>query len=461
MATPRVRPCRRPYLLLYWVLALALSAHTDGVHAQPSYISSAARSNGTPAQNPYLREDFEGDDGGYPAGWTVSKAIPDRDLGRFARAPSPFIASDHGLRTQDPLRFYAVSRPLSRPLHNLGRTLIVQFSVRFEQEDIMCAGGYVKLLTGPSSSNQSGGSSASPTEAFNGEAFDSRSEYALMFGPDVCGSSRIHFILQAEQHASMAAKSDAGNAAHGDSNDNVGNSNNNAFFPAARPMLRAIDLDTETEHRSHMYTLAMYGADSTWEILVDDIVRDRGNLTDSFDFVPPLYVLDQSARKPLDWVDDEFVPAPGSAGKPAGYDDVPREIPDAEAEQPDLWSVEDDGEWIPPLVPNPDWFGEWEQELVRNPEFRGEWKTPWIPNPDFRGPNAEMRVRELHGVCDPCTHFGIDVWQVNAGTVFDDILITDSVTEAEQARAAFATKITSEILHQGNKARERKGRADL
>lgn len=438
------------------LLALTLLAGADGGRARSSSVSSPA--TGAPTRNPYLREDFERDDAGsFPAGWTASKAIPEGDVGRFARAPNPLIASDHGLRTQDPLRFYAVSRPLARPLHNLGSTLVVQFSVRFEQEEIMCAGGYVKLLMG---SSGSGGGDGRPTGPFDGEAFDSRSDYALMFGPDVCGSSRIHFILRAEQHAGMAATAAGGEAASSNLNDNA-DSNNMAFSPKARPMLRTVDLDTETEHRSHIYTLAMYGGDSSWEILVDDIVRDRGNLTDSFDFLPPLFVPDKSARKPLNWVDDEFVPAPGSAGKPAGYDDVPREIPDPEAEQPDLWSVEDDGEWIPPLVPNPDWFGEWEQELVYNPEFRGKWERPWVPNPDFSGPHAEARVRELHAVCDPCTHFGIDVWQMNAGTVFDDILITDSVAEAEQARAAFATKIAREVRHQGSKAREEKGQEEL
>ena len=300
-------------LLLFWFALLLSGAPDHGRAGAPS----------PPAAGPsaYLRENFEQGDASFPSGWTTSRAIPEGDRGRFAVAVNPLVPGklDHGLRTQDPLRFYAVSHPLNRPLHNRGRTLVVQFSVRFEQEEVMCAGGYVKLLMGPSRSGRA------PADPFDAHAFDSRSDYALMFGPDVCGDPRIQFILRAEQHSSMAEESNRGEADNNIADEqNSQHENSMGFSPAARPMLRKVDLDTETEHRSHMYTLIIYGSDSSWEILVDDIVRDRGNMTDSFDFVPPLYVPDNAARKPLDWVDDEFVLAPGSAGKPAGYDDVPR-----------------------------------------------------------------------------------------------------------------------------------------
>ena len=416
----------------------------------------SAAPDGSPSHS-YFREDFEpvGSKDGIPHGWTVSSALPDADRGTFKRSANPLIVTglDYGLRTEDPLRYYAISKPLNRKIRNLGRTLIVQFSLRFEQKEIICAGGYIKLLMG------------SELEPFKGESFDSRSDYALMFGPDICGTSRIHFILRGEQHTQMESGK-TGTAPHsqkGSVHHSMGTGDNkhdaksdNIFSVKHLPMKRAIELDGQTEYRSHMYTLAIYGADNTWEILVDDITRERGNLTDSFNFLPPLLVSDVSATKPLDWVDDEFVPAFGSAGKPDGYDDIPREIPDPEAEQPDLWSVEIDGEWIPPLVPNPEWRGDWEQELVRNPEFQGKWEAPLISNPEFKGPSAEKRVRELHAICKPCTHFGIDIWQMNAGTVFDDILITDSVAEAERARAAFSTKIASEIRTLTFKANEKK-----
>ena len=34
------------------------------------------------------------------------------------------------------------------------------------------------------------------------------------------------------------------------------------------------------------------------------------------------------------------------AVKPDGYDDIPAEIPDPEAEQPEDWDAEEDGEWF-------------------------------------------------------------------------------------------------------------------
>ena len=100
--------------------------------------------------------------------------------------------------------------------------------------------------------------------------------------------------------------------------------------------------------------------------------------------------------------------------------------------------------------------GEWEHELVRTLNLEASGKGHGFLIPASTAHLQKQRVTELHAVCDPCTHFGIDVWQVNAGTVFDDILVTDSVAEAERARAAFATKIASEVNHLGKRARKEK-----
>ena len=48
-----------------------------------------------------------------------------------------------------------------------------------------------------------------------------------------------------------------------------------------------------------------------------------------------------------------------------------------------------------------------------------------IPNPDFKE-DAEVGVR-----CKDCTHVGFELWQVKTGTMFDDIIVTDSVAEAK------------------------------
>nr|5HCF_A Chain A, Calreticulin, putative,Calreticulin, putative [Trypanosoma cruzi strain CL Brener]5HCF_B Chain B, Calreticulin, putative,Calreticulin, putative [Trypanosoma cruzi strain CL Brener]5HCF_C Chain C, Calreticulin, putative,Calreticulin, putative [Trypanosoma cruzi strain CL Brener]5HCF_D Chain D, Calreticulin, putative,Calreticulin, putative [Trypanosoma cruzi strain CL Brener]5HCF_E Chain E, Calreticulin, putative,Calreticulin, putative [Trypanosoma cruzi strain CL Brener]5HCF_F Chain len=46
-----------------------------------------------------------------------------------------------------------------------------------------------------------------------------------------------------------------------------------------------------------------------------------------------------------------------------------------------------------------------------------------IPNPDF------VEDSELHKVPEPLTHVGIDVWQVESGSIFKDIVIGDDLKE--------------------------------
>merc|ERR1712146_9133 len=53
------------------------------------------------------------------------------------------------------------------------------------------------------------------------------------------------------------------------------------------------------------------------------------------------------------------------------------------AEQPEDWDEEEDGEWEPPMVPNPEFKGEWKAPMIDNPDYKGEWEHPQIDNPDF------------------------------------------------------------------------------
>merc|ERR1712048_166849 len=40
---------------------------------------------------------------------------------------------------------------------------------------------------------------------------------------------------------------------------------------------------------------------------------------------------------------------------------------------------------------------------------------------------------DMYKVCkDGCTHVGFEIWQVKTGTIFDDIIVTDSLEEAEE-----------------------------
>merc|ERR1711861_12916 len=79
-----------------------------------------------------------------------------------------------------------------------------------------------------------------------------------------------------------------------------------------------------------------------------------------------------------------------------GYDDIPAQIPDPDATKPEDWDDEDDGEWEPPLIDNPD--------------FQGEWFAKKIDNPAY---------------------VGYELWIVNNGTIFDNILVTDDIEYAK------------------------------
>ena len=63
--------------------------------------------------------------------------------------------------------------------------------------------------------------------------------------------------------------------------------------------------------------------------------------------------------------------------------------------------------------------------MIDNPAYKGEWVHPLIPNPEY------IEDKNLHVRCKDCTHVGFELWQVKSGTLFDDILVTDSLEEAK------------------------------
>lgn len=84
-------------------------------------------------------------------------------------------------------------------------------------------------------------------------------------------------------------------------------------------------------------------------------------------------IKDPEQSKPEDWVDEKKIPDPEDT-KPEGYDDIPKDIPDPDATKPDDWDDDEDGEWEP--------------TLIRNPEYKGPWKPKMISNPDYKGKGA-------------------------------------------------------------------------
>merc|ERR1712178_150609 len=51
--------------------------------------------------------------------------------------------------------------------------------------------------------------------------------------------------------------------------------------------------------------------------------------------------------------------------------------------------------------------------------------------------------------CNPCTAIGFELWQVKSRTLFDDIILTDSIEEAKAfAEETFAVKSKAEAAMQ-------------
>jgi len=265
---------------------------------------------------------------------------------------------------------------------------VLAYTVKHEQ-NLQCGGAYIKLLK----------KGYEPKKFQGGEK---ETEYAIMFGPDLCGTStrRTQVIFN------YNGKKD-------------GKLNN----------LQCKDQGKiETDRLSHRYTLIVR-PDNTFETQIDGVKDISGSLYDKFDFLLPKKIKDPKASKPSDWVDEAEIPD-ASDVKPAGYDDIPRTIPDASKKKPEDWDDEEDGAWEPPTIANPD-FKEWVQKKIPNPAYKGPWVHPEIDNPEFVDDKA------IYNVCkDGCTGVGFELWQVQAGTIFDDVFVGDSVADAEAFAAS-------------------------
>mmetsp|Transcript_97753 Transcript_97753/g.191950 ORF Transcript_97753/g.191950 Transcript_97753/m.191950 type:complete len:162 (+) Transcript_97753:3-488(+) len=106
--------------------------------------------------------------------------------------------------------------------------------------------------------------------------------------------------------------------------------------------------------------------------------------------------------------------------KPEDWDDEQR-IPDPEAEQPDEWDEEEDGVWEVPMIDNPGYRGFWFPEQVENPAYNGTWMPRQLENPEY--------VEEVYPI-DDIGAVGFELWTVNKGSVFDNVLICTSFAHA-------------------------------
>jgi calreticulin len=333
----------------------------------------------------YFKETFA-DGAKWKDRWVQSGAKKDgQSAGDFKLTAGEFYGdaeADKGIQTAQDAKFYFLTAKAPKAFSNRGKKLVVQFSVKHEQ-NIDCGGGYIKLL--PADTDQ---------KAFTGD-----SEYAIMFGPDICGTStkRVHVI----------------------------------FTYKGKNLLIKKDIKCESDRLTHVYTLIV-NPDNTYEVRIDGAKKESGSLFEDWEFLKPKTIPDPNVSKPSDWVDNPKMDDPEDV-KPADYDDIAKEIPDPDAAKPEDWDEESDGAWEAPKIPNPEFKGEWKPKQIKNPAYKGKWVQPEIANPEFEADDEVYAFDNLGAV-------GFDLWQVKAGTIFDNIIVTDSVKEAEDLLAATFTE---------------------
>merc|ERR1711957_766011 len=99
------------------------------------------------------------------------------------------------------------------------------------------------------------------------------------------------------------------------------------------------------------------------------------------------------------------------------------------AKKPDDWDDEEDGEWEAPMKDNPEYKGDWSVKRISNPAYKGVWEAKKTANPDYVDDDSLYKF-------DDFGFIGFDLWQVKGNSIFDNVIITDDVAEAD----AFVTK---------------------
>lgn len=280
-----------------------------------------------------------------------------------------------GLRTAKDMHYHSASAKLEAPFSNKGKDLVVQFSVKHEaQEFSFCGGGYIKLMSGD----------------FDQGTFGGNTPYYIMFGPDICGYdvARIHLIFNFEGE-NLLRRADIG-----------------------------LDYDDKNEY-THLYTLVVK-PNSTYKVFFDMKEKSSGSLHDHWDF-PNKTSDDPMDQKPASWTDARLIDDPAKT-RPADWVTEAR-MRDPTATQPAEWDEEEDGTWEAPMIDNSAYKGEWVAGQIANPEYKGEWKAKQLDNP--------KHVADVYRY-DNIGAVGFELWTVNNGTIFDNVLVADSFEHAQE-----------------------------
>ena len=350
------------------------------------------------------------------------------------------LVGDMGLVVSSPAKKHAVSTLFAAPFDpKASGGLVVQYELQLKNR-LQCGGAYIKLL--------------SASEELSQDGFKAETPYTIMFGPDNCGTTnKVHFILR---HRNPLSGEWEEKHLVGPPSPEVG------------------------DGATHLYT-AIVGTDNTVKLLVDNKQVKTASLLSKTDFKPavnPEKVIDDAAdSKPEEWVDEPKMDDPEAKKpddwdedapprivdpaeeKPAAWlDDAPLKVPDPKATPPGDWDVDEDGEWEAPMVDNPDCSGagkgcgEWQAKQIANPDYKGKWHAAKVDNPAYLGVWKPRQVDNPHYFEDetpyamaPIGGIGIELWTMQNGILFDNIVLTGSPEVAASiAASAFEPRAAAE-----------------
>jgi len=170
----------------------------------------------------YFLETFESLDN-----WVIAKSKE----GRFGLVAEEWglDTSSTRLKTLNDNEYYLMSAKTNESLDNSDKPLVFLITVKHEQGP-GCAGGYLKLLSNLESQ----------------ENFNEESEYEIMFGPDICSSTRKVQAILRHDSTNLEIEPEVG-------------------IPA--------------DKFTHQYVLLL-NPDDTFEIIVDRKISKSGNIVD-------------------------------------------------------------------------------------------------------------------------------------------------------------------------------------